>query len=129
MPAFWLSMVLTMNRLVSRNRSTQFSKHDASERENLLPIEPVMQLESGDPDQLMASSEICQVDARSDSRIPASVRQVVNGGLHLGFGLFLLKEARELLLQEHGSRGQDLCRGFQTEVAARTCVASSNIGC
>lgn len=41
---FCASICLTINKDESRNRSTQFSRHDASPRENLVDMPPVMHL-------------------------------------------------------------------------------------
>lgn len=62
MCCFCASICLTMNKLLSRNRSTQFSRHDASPRENLVEMPPVMHLFQPACCQLVRSL-CCELDA------------------------------------------------------------------
>ena len=89
-PCRRFSICFTMNRLVSKNRSTQFERHELSEREKLFPGVPVMHLYD-------------TVTRRPPSKaqyllVPAHIREFVYRCVHTCLGLFLFDEGRELLL-------------------------------
>ena len=92
--ALWSSILLTMNMLASRKRSTQFARQLASEREKLFPGVPVTHL-------TRSSIEHCR-DRRHEVHvlIPAHTRVILDVLVYALLSLFILDKSRELLLWE-----------------------------
>ncbi len=105
-----------MNKLVSKNRSTQFARHELSEREKLFPGVPVTHLHGmvriQRPTRLIAQ----------DSLIPANVRKLVNRSVKTRLSLFVFNEGREFLLLNKIFA----CTRVLSIFGLHTLVASSN---